>query len=119
MVPRRAGFRGVAIAVFQRWYAHGRRQEMTHTRTAWRAVAGTLLVLTSLTAQRAFREYPGREYENFPVPPDYKDKAEWVFGRLMYPPAMSMYGGRGFGRGGFGRGRFADWTQGYSSWTTD
>src|SRR5258708_18921720 len=31
----------------------------------------------------------------------------------MYPPAM--YGGRGFGRrfGGF------DWTQGYSSWTTD
>ena len=91
---------------------------MTHTRTAWRAVAGTLLVLTSLAAQRAFREYPGREYESFPLPPDYRDKAEWVFGRLMYPPAM--FGGRGFGRGG-GRGRFggADWTQGYSSWTTD
>jgi hypothetical protein len=76
------------------------------------------LVLTSLAAQRAFREYPGREYESFPLPPDYRDKAEWVFGRLMYPPAM--FGGRGFGRGG-GRGRFggADWTQGYSSWTTD
>ena len=38
-----------------------------------------------------------------------------AFARLMYPPAM--YGGRGFGR----RGRFGggDWTQGYSSWTTD
>ena len=82
---------------------------------AGRAVAGTLLVLTSLVAfQRPFRQYPGREYEDFPLPPDYQDKAEWVFARLMYPPAM--YGGRGFGRGRFGG---FDWTQGYSSWTTD
>ena len=81
---------------------------------AWRAVAGTLLVLTSLVAQRPFRQYPGREYNDFPLPRDYQDKAEWVFARLMYPPAM--YGGRGFGRGRFGGG---DWTQGYSSWTTD
>jgi len=81
-------------------------------------VAVVLLVVTSLVAQRPFREYPGREYESFPLPRDYQDKAEWVFGRLMYPPAM--FGGRGFGRGGFGRGRFGvDWTQGYSSWTTD
>jgi hypothetical protein len=76
-------------------------------------VAGTLLVLTSLVAQRPFREYPGREYENFPLPPDYRDKAEWTFARLMYPPAM--YGGRGYGRGRFG----VDWTQGYSNWTID
>ena len=82
---------------------------------AWRAVAGTLLVLTSLAAfQRPFRQYPGREYNDFPLPRDYQDKAEWVFARLMYPPAM--YGGRGFRRGRFGGG---DWTQGYSSWTTD
>jgi hypothetical protein len=82
--------------------------------TGWRAAAGALLVLTSLAAfQRPFREYPGREYSDFPLPPDYQDKAEWAFARLMYPPAM--YGGRGFGR------RFggSDWTQGYSSWTTD
>jgi hypothetical protein len=71
------------------------------------------LVLTSLVAQRSFREYPGREYENFPLPPDYRDKAEWTFARLMYPPAM--YGGRGYGRGRFG----VDWTQGYSNWTID
>src|SRR3954447_3078502 len=82
---------------------------------AWRAGAGTLLLLTSLMAfQKPFREYPGREYNDFPLPRDYQDKAEWVFARLMYPQAM--YGGRGFGRGRFGGG---DWTQGYSSWTTD
>ena len=50
---------------------------MTHRRTVWRAAAGTLLVLTSLAAQRAFREYPGREYTDFPLPRDYQDKAEW------------------------------------------
>jgi hypothetical protein len=86
---------------------------MIHGRSACGAAAGTLLVLTSLVAQRSFREYPGREYENFPLPPDYRDKAEWTFARLMYPPAM--YGGRGYGRGRFG----VDWTQGYSNWTID
>ena len=86
---------------------------MKHGRSVWGAAAGTLLVLTSLVAQRPFREYPGREYENFPLPPDYRDKAEWTFARLMYPPAM--YGGRGYGRGRFG----VDWTQGYSNWTID
>jgi hypothetical protein len=82
--------------------------------TAWRAAAGVLLVLTSLAAfQRPFREFPGREYNDFPLPRDFQEPAEWVFARLMYPP--SMYGGR-FGRGRFGGG---SWAQGYSSWTTD
>ena len=87
---------------------------MMHTRTGWRAAAGALVVLTSLAAfQRPFREFPGREYNDFPMPRDFQEPAEWVFARLMYPPAM--YGGR------FGRGRFVggSWTQGYSSWTTD
>ena len=35
--------------------------------------------------QRPFREYPGWEYEQFPLPPDYRTPAEWVFARLMYP----------------------------------
>jgi hypothetical protein len=88
--------------------------KMMHTRTGWRAAAGVLLVLTSLAAfQRPFREFPGREYNDFPLPRDFQEPAEWVFARLMYPPAM--YGGR-FGRGRFGGG---SWTQGYSSWTTD
>jgi hypothetical protein len=87
---------------------------MIHKSAGWRAAAGALLVLTSLAAfQRPFREYPGREYSDFPLPRDFQEPAEWVFARLMYPPAM--YGGRGFGRR-FGGG---NWTQGYSSWTTD
>ena len=45
------------------------------------------------------------------MPSDFQEKTEWVFARLMYPPAN--YGRRGYGR--FGR----DWTQGRSSWTTD
>jgi hypothetical protein len=68
--------------------------------------AGAALVGTML-AQRPFREYPGVEYENFPLPPDYREHTEWVFARLMYPPVPY---------GWFSRG---DWTRGASSWTTD
>jgi len=76
-----------------------------------RLAAGTLVFLTILYGQHPFREYPGTEYNDFPLPPDWQARAEWAFGRLMYPPAM--YGRRGFGR--YGR----DWREGMSSWTTD
>jgi hypothetical protein len=49
---------------------------------------------------RPFREYPGREYRHYPIPPDYKVPGEWVFARFMYRGVDSFYG-----RGG--------------SWTTD
>jgi hypothetical protein len=65
--------------------------------------------------QLPFREYPGREYEDFPVPNDFQEKTEWAFARLMYPPFLG-------GRNGYyrGWGRFGgDWTKGRSSWTTD
>jgi len=83
-------------------------------KAAWRAAVGTAVFLTALLAQRPFREFPGNEYEEFPLPPDYQDKAEWVFARLMYPPAN-------VGRYGYGYGwRFrGDWRFGRSSWTTD
>jgi len=81
-------------------------------RTLLFAIAGSLLLLTALSAfQKPFREYPGFEYENFPLPPDYQDKAEWVFARLMYPPVRGGYGG--WRRSG------GDWTQGASNWTID
>jgi hypothetical protein len=63
---------------------------------------------------RPFREYPGTEYENFPLPPDFQEKTEWVFARLMYPPFT--------GQGGYmyrQRRRFGNWKEGRSSWTTD
>jgi len=59
--------------------------------------------------QRPFREYPGFEYDDFPLPPDWNEKSEWVFARLMYPSI-----GRGWGRRS---GR--DWAHGASSWTID
>ena len=73
---------------------------------------GIVVALTALYAfQRPFREYPGIEYNNFPKPPDYQEKTEWAFARLMYPQA----GARGFG---FRRGG-GDWREGYSMWTQD
>jgi Domain of unknown function (DUF4159) len=66
--------------------------------------------VTAWAFQKPFREYPGQEYNDFPVPPDYRDKTEFVFARLMYPDG---YGGFGFSR------RFADWREGYTNWTND
>ena len=60
-------------------------------------------LVTLLAFQRPFREFPGRENPGLPLPPDWREQTEWVFARLMYPPA---FGGRrrGFGGGGFGGG---------------
>ena len=85
---------------------------MSYRNPWWWAVAGAAVLVTALSAfQRPFRQYPGNEYEDFPVPSDFQEKTEWVFARLMYPPAN--YGRRGYGRFG------GNWTQGRSSWTTD
>jgi hypothetical protein len=65
--------------------------------------------------QKPWREYPGTEYNDFPIPEDYREKTEWVFGRLMYPTMPGVHG-----RGRYGRyGRGDTWTQGGTSWTTD
>ena len=61
-----------------------------------------------------WREYPGVEYNDFPIPPDYQEKTEWAFARLMYPPAVGVHG-----RYGWGRRMARDWREGRSSWTTD
>jgi hypothetical protein len=85
------------------------------TRHATRILGCGLLFLVGLLAQRPFRQYPGNEYGDFPLPPDWQQPAEWVFARLMYPSGGY---GRGFRRFG-GGGGYGDWRQGYSSWTTD
>ena len=60
--------------------------------------------------QRPFREYPSVEYGYLQLPPDWKEKGEWAFARLMYPPGPND---------GY-RGRFdGDWRQGLSLWTQD
>ena len=46
---------------------------------------GLIGLWTALPAQKPFREYPAIEYENFPLPPDWQEKTEWVRARLRYP----------------------------------
>jgi hypothetical protein len=71
-------------------------------------VPAALLSLAALYAfQRPFRQYPAVEYYDFPLPPDWNEKSEWVFARLMYP-----WNGWGFHYG-------SDWTKGNSNWTID
>jgi hypothetical protein len=73
------------------------------------AAAGVFTLFTTLHAQKPFREYPAIEYSDFPLPPDYKEPAEFVFARLMYPPASTAQFDRSRGR----------WYEGMSSWTQD
>lgn len=63
------------------------------------AVALTLAVGV-MYAQKEFRQYQGSEYDEYPLPPDYAEKTEFVIGRLMYKSVS-----RGFRR--------------FSSWTID
>src|SRR5437016_2503753 len=39
----------------------------------------------ALEAQRPFKEYPGIEYTDFPLPNDWNQKFEWTRARLRYP----------------------------------
>jgi hypothetical protein len=38
-----------------------------------------------LLAQKPFKEWPAIEYDNFPLPPDWSQQAEWTRARLRYP----------------------------------
>ncbi len=71
-----------------------------------------------LYAQRPFREFPGVEYQlgSIPLPPDWQEKTEWTFARLMYPQGPGGRYGGGYGRGFRNRGI---WTEGNSIWTQD
>src|SRR5712691_8729777 len=50
-----------------------------------------------LRAQKPFKEYPGVEYNDFPLPPDANKPAEWIRARLRYRDYRG--GRRGFFRG--------------------
>jgi hypothetical protein len=77
-----------------------------------RRLACGLTVLGALYAfQRPFRQYNGVEYAigEIPMPPDWQEKTEWAFARLMYPPGpLNGY-----------RYRDLDWHVGVSLWTQD
>ena len=71
-----------------------------------KALGASLALLGILYGfQLPFREFPGVEYRvgDISLPPDYQEKTEWAFARLMYPQSPYGRGGRGFGfRGGGG-----------------
>jgi hypothetical protein len=76
------------------------------------ALAGALCAF-----QKPFRQYISMEaYDNIPLPEDWKQPAEWVFARLMYPQNPEAR----FGGGRFRRwGQVLDWRSGGTSWTQD
>jgi hypothetical protein len=81
------------------------------------AVAGSAAILTALFAAeqlRPFRVYQSLEpYDNVELPPDWQDKSEWIFARLMYPqhPNARFARYRRFG--------VFDWREGGTSWSQD
>ena len=80
---------------------------------SWRCATGIVLLTTVYAFQRPFRVYRSLEpYDNVERPPDWQEKTEWVFGRLMYPPHPNAR---------FGRFRFGTslWTEGGTSWSQD
>jgi hypothetical protein len=80
-----------------------------HSRRIRSVVLGFCLLGALCAFQRPFREYPGFEYEQFPLPRDYRQPSEWVFARLMYPSVrLSDHGPAN-----------PDWAHGRASWTMD
>lgn len=86
-------------------------------RRASRQVAIGAAFLSALYAMqmRPFRVYPSLEpYDDVPLPPDYREKSEWIFARLMYPQHPNARFARRYRSGGG-----LDWREGGTSWTQD
>ena len=77
---------------------------------------GLILIGAAFAWQRPFRVYPSMEpYDDIPLPGDWQDKSEWVFGRLMYPQHPQAH----FSRYSRRFGGVMDWREGGTSWTQD
>jgi hypothetical protein len=88
------------------------------TKSQLRRLGGGLIVLALGCAsafQMPFRQYASLEpYDDVPMPPDWQDKAEWVFARLMYPQHPHAK----FANWGW-RGGSLEWRNGGTSWSQD
>jgi Domain of unknown function (DUF4159) len=88
---------------------------MTCRKTLWRLASGVACLTLLYAFQRPFRVYQSMEpYDDIPLAPDWQEKTEWVFARLMYPQHPNAR---------FGRwrryGSPLDWREGGTSWTQD
>ena len=74
--------------------------------------AGIIVLGWSLYAfQNPFRTYPAWEYNDFPIPLDWRDPGEWTFARLMYPSSHIQIDWQ--------FRPYYDWRQGNTNWTID
>jgi hypothetical protein len=88
---------------------------MTWGRVLGVAVCGLALIGAVYGFQKPFRQYTSFErYDNIPMPPDWQDKTEWVFARLMYPEHPDALLARRVRWGSL-----FDWRVGGTSWTQD
>jgi hypothetical protein len=69
-------------------------------RTAFSLAFLVLLLWGALLAQNPFKEYPGIEYNSFPLPSDWEQKTEWTRARLRYPDTVGYPFRRLMMRGG-------------------
>jgi Domain of unknown function (DUF4159) len=94
---------------------------MNFGKALWRvcggvALTGAALFATLHASQPGFRVYPSLEpYDDVALPPDYQEKSEWIFARLMYPEHPNALFKM---RYRFGGGSL-DWREGGTSWTQD
>ncbi|HML17426.1 MAG TPA: DUF4159 domain-containing protein [Bryobacteraceae bacterium] len=87
---------------------------MTWRRAFWIFGAGGFVLSAIYAYQRPFRVYQSMEpYDDISLPPDYQDKTDFVFARLMYPQHPEARFGRPRWRGS------DDWREGGTSWTQD
>jgi hypothetical protein len=88
---------------------------MTWGRVFGVAGCGLALIGALYGFQKPFRQYTSFErYDNIPMPPDWQDKTEWVFARLMYPEHPDALLARRVRWGSL-----FDWRVGGTSWTQD
>jgi hypothetical protein len=89
------------------------RPVQKNLRIGWCLWACALACISTVYAfQKPFRQYPGVEYFRFETPPDYGEKTEFEFARLMFPG--------GWNDGYQQTGRFTgDYRLGLSLWTQD
>ena len=94
---------------------------MKMQRVLARLGCGLALITAVYAFQKPFRVFLSMERaDDIPLPPDYQEKTEWVFARLMYPNHPNALFGR---RGRYGRffngGYQLDWREGGTSWSQD
>jgi len=88
---------------------------MTWRRVFGVAGCGLALIGALYGFQRPFRQYTSFErYDNIPMPPDWQEKTEWIYARLMYPEHPDALLARRVRWGSM-----FDWRAGGTSWTQD